>query len=170
MRTANLWIGVVLGAALLYSCSKSNYNNTPTIVYKSVNQTLVPWNNANCLVTFTMDLTESQYNPNDSLYVFMNVPNCEEDSALLSYPMTSLASGVPTTTSGSGFKATMDVSFSNGEYYFSQGYPNIEDPFPCTTPTGANQYDTAYFFFCVGHVGHYSDTAKSGAIVLESKP
>ncbi len=173
MRNANLWIGVVLGAVLLYSCSKSNYNDTPTIEYKGVNQTLVPYDTTNSLVTFTLQISEKSYNPNDSLYVFINVPNCEEDSILLPYPMTSLASGIPTTTSGSGFKATMDVTFSNGPNYTSSGYPNIADPSPCTTSIGnniVNENDTAYFYFCVGHVGHYSDTAKSGAVILVNPP
>jgi hypothetical protein len=173
MRTANLWIGVLLGATLLYSCSKTDYNSTPTITYKSVNQTLVPWNTGNSLVVFSLELSEKSYNANDSLYVFISVPNCEQDSGHLAYSMTSLASGIPPTTGGGGFKATMTISFSNGQSLVSDGYPDIEDFTPCTIATSnglANQNDTATFYFCVGQVGHYSDTAKAGPVVLENPP
>jgi hypothetical protein len=172
MNTAKLWIGLIITAALYSGCSKSGVSGTPQISLKSVNSSVIPYNTSGSLLTFTFSMTESSYNPNDTLYVtikhFTNIslPPCDTLVSNLAFNMVSLAQGVPSTTSGSSFKADLDVSFSNGqEYEVGGGYPDIESNYTCTV-AGQSVNDTTYFSFVLGHVGHYSDTAKSGPIVI----
>lgn len=171
MNTAKLWIGLIIAAVVYSGCSKNGASSTPQISLKSVNATTIPYDTTGSLLTFTFSLTESSYNPNDTLYVIIkhftniNVPPCDTVISNLAFNMVSAAQGVPSTT-GSSFKSTMDVSFSNGiNYETSEGYPDIESNYTCTV-AGKSVNDTAYFQFVLGHVGHYSDTAKSGPIVI----
>jgi hypothetical protein len=165
MTMAKIWIGVFTCAVLLISCSKNNDGNAPHLVLNSVSSNNIPYNTDNSLVTFTFTLTEKSYNQNDSMYVLIQVPNCTGDSANLSFPMTSLASGIPTTNTGSGFKGTLEAAFSNGQYFQTQGYPDIESDTTCYVGP-VIQNDTCYFSFTIGTIGHYSDTIKTGPIVL----
>ena len=165
MTSAKLWIGLFIAACIAYSCSKDKYGSTPYISLKSVSANVLPYDTNASLVTFTFNLTEKSYNPNDSLYLIIDVPNCSTDSAHYGFPMTSLASGIPETNVGNGFKGELQASFSNGLYWQQYGYPDIESNSTCHKgPTIEN--DTAYFYFCIGSYPHYSDTVKAGPIVL----
>ncbi|HTJ13672.1 MAG TPA: hypothetical protein VL547_16665 [Dinghuibacter sp.] len=166
MTSAKLWIGLCIAACLTYSCSKNKYGDTPSLSLKSVSTNVVPYDSIQSLITFTFNLTEKQYNENDTLFVIIDVPNCEKDSARYVFQMTSLASGIPPTNVGGGFKGTLQASFGNGLYWQENGgYPDIESGYACNIgPTIQN--DTCTFKFVLGHYQHYSDTVKAGPIVL----
>jgi hypothetical protein len=171
MNTAKLWIGLIIAAVVYSGCSKNSASSTPQLSLQGVNATTIPYNTAASLLTFTFSITENSYNPNDTLYVIVkhftniSVPPCDTVITTWPFNMVSAAQGVPSTT-GSNFKATMDVSFSNGiNYETNGGYQDIEANTTCTV-AGISVNDTAYFQFILGHVGHYSDTVKSGPIVL----
>lgn len=170
MNTAKLWIGLFITAAVYWSCSKGGSGANPSISLKSVNTTVVIPDTT--LLTFTFDLKEKSYNPNDTLYViiqrFLNVPgaNCDALIDTLAFNMVSLAQGVPTTT-GSNFSASMQVSFANGSTWAAQGYPDIEDHASIPCYVGATYIqDTAQFSFVLGSNGHFSDTVHSTPIII----
>lgn len=165
MISAKLWIGLGIAACLAYSCSKDKYGDTPSLSLKSVSANVLPYDTNSSLVTFTFNLTEKSYNPNDTMYLWIVVANCSTDSGTYAFPMTSLGSGIPETNTGNGFKGEVQASFSNGTFWEQYGYPDIESGSTCHIgPTIEN--DTAMFKFVLGHVGHYSDTVTAGPIVL----
>jgi|GEM_PF-6857642 hypothetical protein len=174
MNSAKLGIGLCIAAAcVIASCSKTKYGNTPSISLKSVSESLVPYDTTSSLVIFTFDLSEKTYNAGDTLFVWVQPINCPGDSESFNFQMTSLASGIPPTNTGGGFKGTMQAAFSNGSYYDQYGYPDIHttaDACPAG-PAGVNgtpyQDDTCIFKFVVGSSPNYSDTAVSGPIILK---
>jgi hypothetical protein len=164
MTSAKLWIGLLIAASIAYSCSKSKYGSTPTISLKSVSASVLLYDTTSSLVTFTLHLTESKYNPNDSMFVIIDMKNCSKDNAVDTFQMTSLASGIPE-TNGGGFTGDIQASFSNGTFWEQYGYPDIEPGFSCNNgPTIEN--DTATFKFVIGSNGHFSDTVTAGPVVL----
>lgn len=173
MTSAKLWIGLCIAACFTYSCSKNKYGDTPSLSLKSVSQTVVPDSGAASLITFTFELTEKKYNPNDTLFLFIAIPNCEQDTSTAgpyTFPMTSLASGIPVTNVGSGFKGELQAGFGNGLFWQTNGgYPDIAPPFSCLIGAGpAAHDDTCIFKFILGSYPHYTDTIKVGPIVLLS--
>lgn len=174
MTTAKLWLGLFLIACLYFGCSKNNNSSNPSISLKSINANVIPYDTNTSLLSFTFNLSEQKYNPGDTLFVVIdypknipNAPSCTSFSIVDTFQMTSLGSGIPTTTSGSNFKGDMIVSFSNGLYLEeNNGYPDIASTNPCSLPGGRIVPDTVYFAFVLGSGSHFSDTVKAGPIVL----
>jgi hypothetical protein len=154
-----------MASFIAYSCSKDKFGDTPSLTLKSVNANVLPYDTVSSLVTFTFELTEKKYNPGDSLHLIIVVPNCNSDSATYVYPMTSLATGIPSTNAGNGFKGEIQASFSNGTFWEQYGYPDIESSSTCHLGP-AIENDTATFKFVLGSGTHFSDTVVAGPIVL----
>jgi hypothetical protein len=166
MNTAKLWIGLCMAACLYIGCKKNDLSGSPTISLKSVSASVIPYNTDGSLLTFVFSLTEKSYNSGDSLHVIVNIPNCQDTPTVYLYNMTSIGSGIPSTTNGSSFKGDLTVSLSNGSNYeLSGGYPDIESDTTCYAG-GKVLNDTAYFSFVLGSGTHFSDTVKAGPIVL----
>lgn len=136
---------------ILWGCSKSSFNTTPSLKFKSVNGTVIP---SGGLVKFTLEVTDAEGDIQDTLYVEKVVPRCDL-SNLIEYREVPL--DVPLTRN---FQGDLIITYANGS-----GISGFED---LNIEPKCDFNDTCYFRFMIkDKANHKSDTLTTPTIVLQ---
>lgn len=137
----------LIAFCFLVGCTKDKFTSKPELKYKSVNTKVL---NRNQTLSFTLEVTDSEGDLQDTIWVQEIVRNCTGAGFISFYKM-------PEFTSVKNFKGEIQVCYSYG---LNLGCPVIQ-------PTCANQNDSATFKFWIqDKARNISDTITSDEVVL----
>lgn len=136
----------VIAICFLIACSKDKYTTKPQLKYKGVNTKTLSRNQT---LTFTLEVTDSEGDLQDSLWVQEVVRNCT-GGFTAPYKM-------PEFTAVKNLKGEVDVCYAYG---INLGCPIIQ-------PTCTNKNDSATFKFWIrDKAKNISDTISSEEVVI----
>ena len=137
----------LIAFCFLVACKKNQYTTKPQLKYKSVNTRQL---NRNQSLTFIIEVTDSEGDLQDSLWVKEVVRNCPNGGFTSRYKM-------PEFTGTKNFKGEINVCYAYG---VNLGCPIIQ-------PTCGNKNDSATFKFWVqDKAKNKSDTITSEEVVI----
>src|SRR3954447_1267998 len=137
-----------IAICFLGACSKDKYTTKPQLKYKGVNTKVL---NRNQTLTFTLEVTDSQGDLQDSIWVEEVVRNCPSGGGVSRYRM-------PAFSSVKNFKGDIEVCYSYG---LNLSCPAIIEP-RCL-----NRNDSAtYRFWIRDRAKNVSDTISSEEVVI----
>lgn len=137
----------LIAFCFLSGCSKDNYTTKPQLKYKGVNTRVL---NRNQTLTFTLEVTDSEGDLQDSLWVQKVGRSCAGSDFITKYKM-------PEFTSIKDFKGEINICYAYG---VNLGCPIIQ-------PACANRNDSATFKFWIqDKAKNTSDTISTEEVVI----
>ena len=144
MKNKNILIALVaLISLVVISCGKDKFTTKPQLKFLRAEDYEVARGG---LIKFYLEVTDSEGDLSDSLFIETKVAACPNSNRSLGFPM-------PNFPHGSNVKAQIEVTFANG--VFVPGYPALPSP-ACGRPD-----TTVYQFWIHDEAGNISDTVQT---------
>lgn len=141
---------IIFAFGFLAGCSKDEYTTKPQLKYKSVNTNFLSRNQQ---LIFTIEVTDSEGDIQDSIWVQEVVKNCASSGFTSRYKM-------PNVAAVKDLKGDIEVCYAYG---LNQGCPAITHSI-CVTRNDT----TTFRFWLQDKAKNVSDTISSDEIVIEN--